>query len=307
MTEELNTVAEGVNINLPSVPEYNSTEIAAFGNNVLKGLIQQVAAEDALAELSQKAEGSRQYIGFEMTKAVLDLAERDENLNIDAIWDGGKAVEKLNTRVLIAFGVLKREISADGEEVLIKWTDPEVEKLYAYNAELKEKDEPEHKKRFDNRKRLNIRLSDAYKAAIALRDGGTKSDDLSFEENAETKIVNPIINNAPKEIAGEAAGGKVTFGSKTVATGAVASPTLSSLVKLATTKHKVAEGGEAAANRSDKGKDRPGDAKLGMTDETFGGIVNNLKRAIAAQEGKFSSDMNKQLKSLKVLLDKTLA
>lgn len=296
-----------VNINLPAVAEYDPTNIAVFGNNVLMGLIQQVAAEDALAELSQKAEGSRQFIGFEMTKAVLDLSERDENLNIDAIWDGGKAVEKLNTRVLIAFGVLKREISADGEEVLIKWTNPDVEKLYAYNAELKEKDEPEYKKRFDNRKRLNIRLSDAYKAAIALRDGGTKADDLGFEENAETKLVNPIIKNAPKEIAGENADGKVTFGSKTLATGAVASPTLSSLVKLATTKHKVAEGGEAAADRSDKGKERSGDAKLGMTDESFGGIVNNLKRAIAAQEGKFTADMTKQLKSLKTLLDKTLA
>ncbi len=296
-----------VNINLPAVPAYEAGAIATFGNNVLKGLIQQVAAEDALAELTQRAEGSRQFIGFEMTKAILDLAERDENLNIDAIWDGGKAVEKLNTRVLIAFGVLKREISSDGEEVLIKWTDEEVEKLYAYNAELKEKDEPEYKKRFDNRKRLNIRLSDAYKAAIALRDGGTKADDLGFEENAETKIVNPIINNAPKEIAGESAGGKVVFGSKSLATGAVASPTLSSLVKLSTAKHKIAEGGPAAAERTDKGKDRPGDAKLGMTDEAFGGIVNNLKRAVAAQEGKFSADMVKQLKSLKTLLDKTLA
>jgi hypothetical protein len=300
---DIETVASG----LPAIPEYTSGEVALFGNSVLKGLISQVAFEDQLAELTQRAEGSRQFIGFEMTKAILDLSERDENLNIDAIWEGGKATEKLNTRVLIAFGVLKREISDDGEEVLLKWTDEDVQKLYEYSAELKEKDAEEHKKRFDNRKRLNIRLSDAYKAAIALRDGGTKSTDLGFEENPETKVTNPIIANAPKELAGEAVGGKVVFGSKTVATGATATPTLSALVKLATTKHKIAEGGPAAAERTDKGKDRTGDAKLGMTDETFGGIVNNLKKAMGAQEGKFSADMIKQMKSLKTLLDKTLA
>lgn len=306
MTDTAEVIATNA-VNLPAVAAYNPNAVAEFGNNVLRGLIQQVAAEDALADLTAKAEGSRQFIGFELTKAVLDLAERDENLNIDAIWDGSKAVEKLNTRVLIAFGVLKREISSDGEEVLVKWTDTEVEKLYAYNAELKEKDEPEFKKRFDNRKRLNMRLSDAYKAAIALRDGGTSAEDLAFEEDAETKVVAPVIRNAPKEIAGEAKGGVVRFGAKTLATGATASPTLSSLVKLATNKHKIAEGGPAAAERSDKGKDRSGEAKLGMTDEAFGGFVNNLKRAIAAQEGKFTPDMIKQLKSVKVLLDKTLA
>src|SRR5690606_10486934 len=110
----------------------------------------------------------------------------------------------------------------------------------------------------------------------ALRDADTKSTDLKFKE--VEGVVTPIITNAPKEIAGENKEGKVVFGSRTTATGASASLTLSSLVKMATNKHKKAEGENT--DRADKGGDRAGNAKIGMSDEDFGGIVNNLKRAV---------------------------
>lgn len=292
---------ETANINVPAVASYNPGAIAEYGNQVLLNLIQSVAFDDAVAELTAKANETKQHIGFELTKAILDLHEKHDDLNIYAVFEGGKAVEKLNTRVLIHFGVLKREIV--GDEIVTSWTDEAVQNLYDYSAKLKEENEAEWKKRFDNRKRLNIRLSDAYKAAITLIDNGNKADDLVLEQN-DAGIVNPIIKNAPKEIAGEKAE-PVKFGQRTVNVGATHSATQASLVKIATDRHKKANG--ERTEKSDKGNDKSGEAKLGMSDETFGGMVNNLKRAISAQEGKFTPEMLKQMKSLHATLGSIVA
>lgn len=292
----MNTTASNTP-NLPAVPTYGSTDVAQFGNNLLIGLVQALSFDEFVSEQQAKGEAVKQHIGFELTRAVLDLAEKNEELNIYAIFDSKVNTEKLNTRLLEAMGIIERKIV--GEEIVTTWTDTKVRDLYVYTLVDKDKDPEEYKRRFDNRKRLNARISDACKAAIALRDGKTKAADLTFEE--VEGVVTPVINHAPKEISGDNADGKVTFGQRSVATGASASPTLASLVKIATNKHKTAEG--ELTERTDKGGDRSGEAKIAMTDEAFGGMVNNLKRAVAAQEGVFTPDMVKQMQSLVPVLE----
>jgi hypothetical protein len=136
-----------------------------------------------------------------------------------------------------------------------------------------------------------MRLADAYKATAALLDAKLSPEDLYYSEDPETKALVPTIRNAPKEIGGDAK--TIQLGARKPVTGADLSPTMSSLVSLATKKHRTPK-----ADRNDKGENRQGDAKLGMTDEAFGGICNNLKRAITAQEGAFTEEMRKQLISV---------
>lgn len=273
---------------------FSTSAVAEFGKSFVLSLVAASALEaDAQAALAQAGE-AKQYLGFEMTRAIFSLAtehkEGKDAVDVYNVFGEPKDVEKLNTRVLIHLGVLKREIS-DDDDVTYVWTDKTVESLYAYTKDLKEKNAEEWEKRFNNRKRLNMRLADAYKATAALLDAKLNPEDLYYSEDPETKALVPTIRNAPKEIGGEAK--TVQLGARKPVTGADLSPTMSSLVSLATKKHKAPK-----AERNDKGENRQGDAKLGMTDEAFGGICNNLKRAITAQEGAFTEEMRKQLLSV---------
>ena len=275
---------------------YDAKVPAKFGNSVLSALIAQAGMEAEAQHLQETAQATKGLIAFEMTKAVLDLAEKfPDKINLFQVFEGGKAVEKLNTAVLTAFGVIKREI--DGEDIVVRWTDENVQKLYDYNAELKKENEAEFDRRFNNRKRLNFRLSEAYKAACTLQTAAVTADKLVIEQGDNGPV--GTINGGPKEMLGEAK--KITLGFKTPQTGASHSPTMASLVKLAVDKHKKDE--EKSLERSDKGNDRSGEAKLGMSDEEFGKMVNNLKMAIKAQEGKLSANMIKQINSLKPVLE----
>ena len=271
---------------------YDSKNVAAFGNKFMFSLVAQAAAEEEAQKLQATANEAKTFLSFEMTRAIFDLASRHEDIDVYAIFGKAKDVEKLNTRVLVHMGVLKREINSD-DEVVYNWTDDSIKNLYDYTAELKESDAAEYNKRFNNRKKLNMRLSEAYKAVASLKDAGLSPNDLYYSENENGETV-PTINNAPKEIAGENEGGKVQLGSRKPIVGAQLSPTMSSLVKLAEKKHKA----EPKENRSDKGEDRSGVAKIAMTDEDFGAIVNTVKRAITAQEGVFTAEMIKHLKGL---------
>lgn len=312
MTEETNIVTtslDTLSANLPTIKPVEETGLDKFGNNALTALIKQFAFDDQLTQLQEAGEESRGFISFELTKAIMLLQEQNEKVNIYDIWTGGKAVEKLNTRVLVAMGVMTRVADEENDAVIYKWSDPENEKQYNYGAVDKEKDPTEYNRRLNNRKRLNIALSNGFKSAIALIDGGTKSENLKLVDD-EAVGIKAIIENPPESIAGkDAAGVKPTaieFGKRTVASGATHSPTTASLVKIATQKHKVEDEGKTG-ERSDVGNERSGEAKLAMTDEVFGGMVNNLKRAIIAQEGIFTVDMNKQMSSLITTLTEAVA
>jgi hypothetical protein len=293
---------------LPAVPTFESTAVGEYGNKVARALLLQFAYDEDLAERTAAAEESRGLIGFELTKAVMNLQQENEKVNIYAIWEGGKAVEKLNTRLLVAMGVMSRIADEESDSVIYKWSDAENEKAYNYSAVDKEKDKDEYQRRFNNRKRLNIALSNACKSAIGLLDEGTKAENLKITQ-VEGEAPKAVIENPPEAIAGKDKDGNkptvVEFGKRTIAAGATHSPTMASLIKIATDKHKAAEG--ESTERSDKGADRSGEAKIAMTDEAFGGIVNNLKRAIVAQEGTFTPDMVKQMQSLIPVLNEAIA
>lgn len=298
------TTAVAISAPLPSLKPYDPNKPTDFGNGLLESLLRQTAFEDEVQQAVQTGEEVRRYIGFETTKAIMHAAETGKDINIYAIFEGAKATEKLNSRLLQHFGVIKKEIVDD--DIVVKWTNAEMEKAYDYSAVDKEKDEAEYMRRHNNRKRLNMRLSDGCKAAIALLDAGTKSGQLKLVENNETKVVEPVIENAPDILRGDKTknGSTITFGKRNANEGAKVASNMASLVKAATEAHKKAEGENP--ERADKGNDRSGEAKLGMDDETFGGLVNNLRRAIAAQEGQFSEEMRKHLTSLVPFIDAEL-
>lgn len=270
---------------------YDAKVPATFGNKFMFSLVQAAAAEEEAQKLAATASEAKIYLGFEMIRAVFDLAERHEDIDVYAIFGKSKDVEKLNTRILMHMGVLKREITSD-DEITYKWTDPSIAALYEYTSELKAENEAEYNRRFNNRKRLNMRLSEAYKSVATLMDNKLSPKDLSYSENEAGESV-PTINNAPKAISGEAKDGKVQLGSRKPIVGAQMSPTLSSLVKLADKAHK-----EAKPERADAGEQRNGVAQMGISDEDFGGICNTVIRAINAKEGVFTEDSIKHLKSL---------
>lgn len=270
--------------------KYEQNAVAEFGNNFMFALVAAAAAQEEAQRLQETAGAANTTLAFEMTKAVFDLHDRFDDVDVYAVFGKAKDVEKLNQRILTHMGVLKREITSE-DEIVYKWTSDSIAALYDYNVELKDRDPAEYARRFNNRKRLNIRLSDAYKAASKLVDLGLSPDDLFYSTHPETNELVPTIRNAPKEIAGDK--GEVQLGGRKPVAGATMSPTMSSIVKLASAAHAPEK-----AEKVDKGDNRDGPAKLGISDEDFGAQVNLLKRTITAQEGKLTKDAIKQMKSL---------
>lgn len=268
---------------------YKPNAVAEFGKSVMLGLIAQAAMEEEAAKLSAQAGQTKQFLSFELTKAIMDLADRfPDDVNPEQIYGSVKEVQALNNKLLWKMEVMERKIIDD--QVTYQWVEKSVEELYSYTAELKEKNRAEYDKRHNNRKRLNARLSEACKAAAELRASKLKADDLSYREKENGDMV-PVIKNAPKAISG----GKkeIEIGAKKAVEGADLSPTMSSIVKLSTKRFKE----DAPAKGTDKGEKRD-DVKLGMSDADFGAICNTVIRAMNAQEGDFSADMIKHLKSL---------
>ena len=283
---------------------YDPKSPALYGNSLLTTLITAAAWDEEISKQQEQSATVKGLIGFEMARAVMDVAEKsDGKINLYTVFDGNKAVEKLNTNVLSALGVIKRTI--EGDEIVTSWTSPEVQALYDYTSVDKKENEPEFNRRFNNRKRLNFRLSEAYKAATTLQETGVLAENMSIQQD-DNGITTGVIVGGPAQVKGEAETITIAQGStKTPQTGATHTPTMASLVKLATEKHKAAA--EESTTRSDAGNQRTGDAKLGMSDEDFGKMVNNLIMAINAQEGKLTEGMLKQLNNLKPVLDKAIA
>jgi hypothetical protein len=287
-----------------SLVPFNPKSVQVFGNNFMLALVAQVGLETEATKALADANHLKTFLSFEMTKAVFSLAMKTKGqkneIDLYAVFSTEtKDVQKLNNRVLQEMGVMKREVQDDDRVVYI-WTDKKVQELYDYTGDLKEKDEPEYQKRFNNRKRLNQRLADAYKAASTLMDHKLSPEDLYYSEDESGTLV-PTIQNAPKQIAGDTEKGIVQLNQRKPVKGANLSPTISSLIKISTERHK-----EPSAPRQDKDEKRE-EEKMGMTDEAFGSIVNSLRRAIQKQENVFTPEMQKQIAALKPLIDETVA
>lgn len=277
-----------------ALTKYDAKHVAEFGNKFMISLVAAAGAEEEAQKMLAAAGEAKQFLSFEMTKAVFDLSKQHEEgkdaVDVYAVFGTAKDVEKLNTRVLLHMGVLKREIAED-DTIQYVWTDENIKALYHYTKELKEKQPDEYTRRFNNRKRLNMRLNEAYRATAILRDSGLTTEDLYYSEAEDGSLV-PTIRNAPKEIGGDEK--TIQMNSRKPVKGATLSPTMASLVALANKKHKA----EPKAERLDKGEKHDGEVAMGMNDEAFGRIINTLRNAINSQEGNFTDEMKKQLKSL---------
>ncbi len=283
--------------NITLVP-YSADNLEAFGASFAETLILTAVAEEEAQKQMAAVGEAKQYLSFEMMRAIFDIASQDEKLDPYAIFGEAKDVEKLNKRILLKMGVLKKTISED-DTVEFTWTSEKLAKQYAYTKALKEENEAEYERRFNNRKRLNQRLSDACKSACTLLDAKLKSDDLFYSEDSTTGAMVPTIRNAPKAIGGTE--GVIQMNQRKPVAGATMSPTVASLIKIAKDKHNAPKG-----DRNDKGENREGVAKLGMSDEDFGTVVNTLKRAINAPENTFSQAKYEQIESLVEYLNEAI-
>lgn len=281
---------------------YEPNAIVDFGNNFMEGLVAAAAMSEEAQRLSDQAGQANNFLSFEMMRAVYDLNERFDDVDIYKIFSVAKDVEKLNQKVLVHMGVLKRSIAED-DTVSYQWTSDTVRNLYEYTQELKDKDPAEHTRRFNNRKRLNMKLSEACKAACSLKDQGLKTDDMFYSEDPETKLPVPTIRNAPKQITGDKT--EIQLGARKAVAGATMTPTMTSLVKLASEAHKVKE--VKSKDVVDPNEMQEGHAKLGITDEDFGSIVNTLIRTINNQEYTFTPAMLKHLTSVQSIITDTLS
>jgi len=288
------------NDNALALTTYDPKSIQTFGNSIMTALVAQAGMEEEAQKLAATATEAKSFISFEMTRAVFDLSDRLDDIDPYAIFGKAKEVERLNTRVLMHMGALKRTVTSD-DEIVYEWTDKNIENMYSYTKELQDEDKAEYTRRFNNRKRLNMKLSEAYKAVAALKDQGLKPADLFYSENEAGEQV-PTIQNAPKELAGDSK--SIQLGSRRPIVGATMSPTMSSLIKLAEKAHKVEPKTE---ERKDKGENRNGVAQIGMSDEDFGSICNTVIRAVNAQENVFSEQQIKTLKALTSVIAPVIA
>jgi len=280
-----------------------STNLAEYGQTFAIQLIEVAGLEEAAQKALATAQEAKQYMAFELTKIILNLSyEHESGKNAVNIYDifsnETKDVTILNRNILLHMGVQVREVNDDTDTVEYKFATKRLEDTYAYSEALKKKDEAEHTRRFNNRKRLNSRLSDAIKAACILRDQNLSTDDLFYSEDKDTGELVPTIKNAPKSIGGD--GGIFQMNARKPVKGATLSPTMASLIKLATEAHK-----ETSSKGPDKGETRDaGDINIG--DEQFGKFINNVRNAVNALEGKYTEDMLKQMRSLHQFLTDTL-
>lgn len=268
---------------------FKENAVAKFGKDFLKGLIIQAANEEKAVEAMNIAQSQKQFLQFELTKAVLASAYKDESLNPHAIMSGTGAVRALNDRVLAALGVKESKEDELNRKYFV-WTDRDVANLYEYTKELKESDEAEYTRRFNNRKRLNMQISNACKAAAYLKDNKVQPSDMMYNEDG-----NAVLHNAPKEIAGVDKS-EVVIGERKVREGAAVSPTMAGIVRLAT----------AGKPSKAKVEATTSDPKMGMSDAAFGEIANTLIKAIRVQEGKISDQQRKTLVAVQAEIAKVL-
>lgn len=288
--------------NLPAIATFDPKQPELFGNSLLNAFVATEAFDTELQAAQAKSDEVKKFIGFELAKAIMHAAEDTKGdpkkeINIYAIFENKTATEKLFQKLQQYFGIIKKEIGDD--EIITTWTSKAMAEAYDYTAVDKEKDEAEYNRRSNNRKRLNQRFTDACKMAIALIDQGVKGDQLMLVENSTTKEVEPVIKDAPASLRGDSEknGPTVTFGKVKANEGAKMAPNVAALVRAASEAHKKADA-TGTGERSDAGGERSGDAKLGMSDEDFGAIVNNLRRAVTAQENNLTEEMVKQLTAL---------
>lgn len=273
------------------VPTFKENAITEFGNQFLSALVMQAAAEDAASAALAQAGEAKKFLQFEMVKATMFAHGKDEKLNPFAVWGGIPEVRKYNTRILTAFGVMKEEVE-DGQ-IVRKWSDKKIEALYQVDENLKESNKAEYDRRSANWKRLTLQLTTAAKVACKLIESKLTADDLTYSVDPETNEQVPTLRKAPKEIQGEEKG-PVTIGARKPRKGAQLSPTMASLVKVATDSFEKKKA-DKSASRTD---DTRSDASAGMTDEAFGSVINTALRAIKAQEGRYTPAMMKFMKSL---------
>src|SRR5882672_8818830 len=109
---------------------FKANQVAAFGNNFMVALVAQAGLEEDAQKALADASQAKVFLSFEMTKAIFTLAHKSKGskneIDVFGIFGDVKDVEKLNKRILIEMGVMKRQVNDATDAVEYIWTDEKV-------------------------------------------------------------------------------------------------------------------------------------------------------------------------------------
>lgn len=272
-----------------AVVAFDPKAVATYGNQMLNVIVQHEEAKEDAERALRQADEREKIIDFELTRVALFL-HVEEKVDLYAIYQESKdSSSKLYRTILTETGVLKRTVDDETDKVIYDFTDEVLKGKFDFNEELKEKNEDEYKKRRSRRNALNMRLARVCKAAIALYEAKTGTEDLQIAKDEETGELQAVITKGPKEVMGKE--GKVQIHSKSVSPveGASATPTISGLAKLADKKHKVQPESKQKTESADKKTPDASD---------FVAVINAAIMAVKAKEGKVSAQEKTLLQNL---------
>lgn len=291
-TAAINEQVAEQNSTVVAIVPFNPTEIATFGNNMIKAIVThdnlKIAAESEL----KRADEREKIIDTELVRVALYLHETEKVDLYDVFKDDKNSSMVLYRKILIELGVLVQKIEPGADAVTYEFTDPELKEAYYFSKELEKSNEAEYKARRARRNHLNIRLARACKAGIALVEAGAKSDNVVIKtlthKDGSIETV-PVITAGPVELMGKST--EVRLGKGANMEGASVSPTITGLSKIADKKHKATTSISAAATEST--------TRVATSNaEDFMALANTFIMAVKAKENEFDETEKALLKNV---------
>lgn len=277
------------------IVEFAPSEVGTYGNKILSALISTEDQKKAAETKLNVADSQEKLIDFKLTQVALFLHATDK-VDLHKIFQNNKEMTSILYRTILTnMGVLERKVNDADDTITYDFTDKKLKGKFDYTAELNKKDPEEFNKRRSRRNALNMRLSKVCKAALALHDSGATVTNMQISADDDGEL-HAEITKGPKEVMGKET--KVQIHSKSVnkLDGAIATPTISGLAKVAETKHKV------VVSKADSDPKQNGIDKEHSADNLLS-TINVCIMQVKAQEGEFDGTCKKAMKNLLTLLE----
>lgn len=277
--------------------------VTEFGNKFVAAILQHDMRMEAAETEIQEGKGREILIDTELTRVAMHLHQSGA-IDLMRIYGTNADSSALYRNMLVEMGIKKRTVTED-DRIVYTFNDPVIAQAYEFKVEDTkepgegETDSPERKekraKAIKARARtnaLNIRLTRAIKAAIALIDAGASIDNLTYRETQNGR--EPVITKGPQEIVGTV--GEAVLKSTNVAkvAGASSPATLGSLAKIADNSHKEKQ---ASKDDAEKGTRKDGEGGKSLPDD-FLALANAMLMAVKTKEKTFSDAEKAVLRNL---------
>ncbi len=275
--------------------EFEPKEVGTFGNKILSALVttedQKKAAENKL----HVADSQEKLIDFKLTQVALFLHATDK-VDLFKIFQGNKEVTSVLYRTILThMGVLERKVNDVDDIITYDFTDKKLKGKFDYTAELNKKDPEEYNKRRSRRNSLNMRLAKVCKAALALHESGASVANMQITADDDGEF-QAEITKGPKEVMGKETTVQIHTKSVAKLDGAIATPTISGLAKVAENTHKQVVS-KAETDSKQNGIDKE------HSSENLLSTINVCIMQVKAQEGEFDASCQTAMKNLLTLLE----